>query len=118
MKAGQFITWYDLFVFIDDGTLSPWHYDPVEAAMLDLAKTFPKGFAALIILPGNAHAPSEASRKRVKELRERINPFLTCYAYLVEGHGLNSASVITALISMNSFSRPIPVYAETKMDDA
>ena len=44
MSAGQVIQWHDLFVVIDDGSLTVGRYDSIETVMREQAKQFPQGF--------------------------------------------------------------------------
>lgn len=119
MKAGQFVRWEDLFVVIDDGSISVPRYDPIESAMRDQAKHFPSGIACMVILPPDTRPPPDDIKKVVKSLLTRLAPQLSCLAYVVEGTGFKGVAARASLVGMKIFaSRPYPIYVETSMHDA
>jgi len=118
MNSGQFIQWHDLFVVIDDGSIPPTRYGPIESAMRDQARQFPKGIACLCILPPDTRPPPDEIKKMVKNLLTRLAPSLTCLAYVVEGTGFKGVAARATLVGMKIFaSRPYPIYVETSMQD-
>jgi hypothetical protein len=119
VNAGQFIQWQDLFVVIDDGTIPIPRYDPIESAMRDQARQFPKGIACLVILPPHTKPPTEEIKKSVKTLLTRLAPQLSCLAYVVEGTGFKGVAARASLVGMKIFSsRPYPIYVETSLPEA
>ena len=118
MNAGQFIQWQDLFTVIDDGSIPIPRYAPIESAMREQAKQFPKGIACLVILPAHTTLPSDEVKKSVKTLLTRMAPQLSCLAYVVEGTGFKGVAARASLVGMKIFSsRPYPIYVETSMAD-
>lgn len=116
MNAGQFIQWQDLFAVIDDGTIPIPRYDPIESAMREQARQFPKGIACLVILPPNTKPPTDEVKRSVKTLLTRMAPQLSCLAYVVEGTGFKGVAARASLVGMKIFSsRPYPIYVETAM---
>lgn len=119
MSAGRFVQWHDLFVVVDDGTISLAQYDPIEKAMKAQAAAFDTGIACLVILPAGAKPPPEEVKARVKALLNGLGPKLTCLAYVIEGSGFKAVAARAALVGMKVFmSRPYPVHVETSMDSA
>jgi len=116
VNAGQFIQWQDLFAVIDDGTIPIPRYDPIESAMREQARQFPKGIACLVILPPNTKPPTDEVKRSVKTLLTRMAPQLSCLAYVVEGTGFKGVAARASLVGMKIFSsRPYPIYVETAM---
>lgn len=116
MNSGQFIQWHDLFVLVDDGSVSPTRYDVIEAAMREQAKAFPQGIACLVILPPDTKPPSDAVKRAVRDLLTRMVSSLSCLAYLVEGTGFKGVAARASLVGMKIFAaRPYPIYVETSM---
>lgn len=119
MNAGQFIQWHDLFVVIDDGTISLSRYGMIEAALHEQAKMFPKGIACFGILPPDAKPPPEEVRQAVKRILNRLAPNLSCLAYVVEGTGFKGVAARATLVGMKIFSsRPYPIYVEVLVHEA
>jgi hypothetical protein len=119
VNAGQFLQWHDLFVVIDDGMISHPRYGVIEAALLEQAKMFPKGIAALGILPPDARPPPDEMKQAVKRVLNRWAPHLSCLAYLVEGTGFKGVAARATLVGMKIFaSRPYPIYVEVTLHDA
>ena len=119
MNAGQFLQWHDLFVVIDDGTISLPRYGVIEAALHEQAKRFPQGVAALGILPADARPPPDEMKLAIKRIIGRWAPLLSCLAYVVEGTGFKGVAVRATLVGMKIFSsRPYPIYVEVSLHDA
>lgn len=119
MNAGQFLQWHDLFVVIDDGTISLPRYGVIEAALHEQAKKFPQGIAALGILPADARPPPNETRQAVRRIVSRWSPLLSCLAYAVEGTGFRGVAVRATLVGMKIFSsRRYPIYVEASVHDA
>lgn len=119
MKSGQFLRWQDLFTVVDDGSIPVARYDPIESAMRDLARQYPKGIACLVILPPDTRPPPDDVKRAVKGLLTRMAPQLSCLAYVIEGTGFKGVAARATLVGMKIFSsRPYPIYVETSMADA
>lgn len=119
MNAGQFIQWHDLFVVIDDGTITLPRYSVIEAALHEQAKMFPKGIALFGILPSDARPPPEEIRQSVKRILNRLAPSMSCLAYVVEGTGFKGVAARATLVGMKIFSsRPYPIYVEVSVHEA
>jgi hypothetical protein len=118
-KPGQFIRWQDLFVVVDDGSITTARYDQIESAMREQARQFPAGIACLVILPPDTRPPPDDIKRAVKNLLTRLAPSLTCLAYVVEGTGFKGVAARATLVGMKIFaSRPYPIYVETSMSEA
>jgi hypothetical protein len=118
VNAGQFLQWHDLFAVIDDGTISLPRYGVIEAALHEQAKMFPKGVAALGILPPDARPPPDDMKQAVKRVLNHWAPHLSCLAYLVEGTGFKGVAARATLVGMKIFaSRPYPIYVEVTLHD-
>lgn len=116
MSAGQFIQWEDLFAVIDNGSIPVARYGPIESAMREQARHFPKGIACLVILPPDAKPPAEDIKQSVRTLLARLAPSLSCLAYVVEGTGFKGVAARASLVGMKIFaSRPYPIYVEPSM---
>jgi hypothetical protein len=119
VNAGQFIQWHDLFVIIDDGTISLPRYGMIEASLHEQAKMFPQGIACFGILPPDAKPPPEEIRQAVKRILTRMAPSLSCLAYVVEGTGFKGVAARATLVGMKIFSsRPYPIYVEVSVHEA
>jgi hypothetical protein len=118
VRAGQFIPWQDLFVLVDDGSVSLARYEPIGFAMHERAKLFPQGIACFVILPPGATPPPDDVKKYLKEQLTQLAPSLSCLTYVIEGTGFKAVAARAALISMKIFaSRPYPIYVETSVRD-
>ena len=116
MNSGQFIQWEDLFAVIDDGSIPSARYGPIESAMREQARQFPKGIACLVILPPEAKPPPDDIKQSVRNLLARLAPSLSCLAYVVEGTGFKGVAARASLVGMKIFaSRPYPIYVEPSM---
>lgn len=119
MNAGEFLSWHDLFVVVDDGSVPLARYGAIEAAMREVAKSFPNGIANLTILPANARPPPETVRRAVKNLLTRFAPSLSSLTYLIEGTGFKGVAARATLVGMKIFaSRPYPIYVEISLHEA
>lgn len=119
MNAGQFIQWHDLFVIVDDGTLSNARYDVVESAMREQGKQFANGIVCLCILPPDTRPPPDEIKKRVKSVLTKVASHLSALAYVVEGTGFKGVAARATLVGMKIFaSRPYPIYVETSLQEA
>jgi hypothetical protein len=119
VSVGQFIQSQDLFVLVDDGSLTRGRYDTIEAAIGMQAKPFPKGVAMLIILPPETKPPPDDIKRAVKALLMRLMSSISCLAYVIEGTGFRGIAVRATLVGMKVFSsRPYPIYVETSLRDA
>jgi len=119
VKSGQYLQWHDLFVLIDDGTISSLQYMPIEEAMREQAKQFPHGIAILCILPPGTNPPPEDIKQKIKELLARMGPSLSSLTYLVEGTGFKGVATRATLVGLAVFaSRPYPIYVEATLRDA
>lgn len=118
MSSGQFIQWHDLFVLIDDGSLTLGRYDSIETRMREQAKQFPQGIVCLVILPPDTRPPPDDIKRAVKSLVTRMASQLAALAYLVEGTGFKGVAVRATLVGMKLFaSRPYPIYVETSLPE-
>jgi len=118
LRPGQFIHWQDLFVLVDDGSISLARYRPVAAAMHERAKLFPQGIACFCILPPGAKPPPDDVKRFLKEQLTILAPSLSCLTYVIEGSGFKAAAARATLISMKVFaSRPYQIYVETSMKE-
>lgn len=118
MNAGEFLSWHDLFVVVDDGSIPLARYGAIEAAMRERAKAFPRGIANLTILPVNARPPPENVKRAVKSLLTRIAPTLSSLSYLIEGTGFKGVAARATLVGMKIFaSRPYPIYVEVSLHE-
>jgi hypothetical protein len=116
VNAGKFIQWHDLFVIIDDGSISAARYRVAESAMREQVKMFPQGIACLGILPADAKPPPEETKRLVKDILTRMAPSLSCIAYVIEGTGWKGVAARAALIGMKIFSsRPYPIYVDISL---
>jgi hypothetical protein len=116
VRPGQFIHWQDLFVLVDDGSISLARYMPVASVMHERAKLFPQGIACFCILPPGAKPPPDDVKRFLKEQLTILAPSLSCLTYVIEGSGFKAVAARAALISMKVFaSRPYPIYVETSV---
>jgi len=116
VRPGQFIHWQDLFVLVDDGSISLARYMPVATVMHERAKLFPQGIACFCILPPGAKPPPDDVKRFLKEQLTILAPSLSCLTYVIEGSGFKAVAARAALISMKVFaSRPYPIYVETSV---
>src|SRR5262249_60444512 len=76
VNAGQYIQWQDLFVLVDDGSIPISRYAPLEVAMREQARTYPRGVALLCILPPDARPPPEEVRRSLKATLMRLAPMI------------------------------------------
>jgi hypothetical protein len=112
---GHYMQWRSLFAVVDDGSISMNRYDEIEAAMVKQAREF-QSIGCLVILPPNTKPPPEPTRKRVRDILNKLQPSLNALAYLVEGSGFGAAAARATLIGLKVFSRnPYPVYVERSM---
>jgi len=119
VNPGDFLSWHDLFVVIDDGSIPLARYGVIEAAMRERVKLFPQGIANLTILPADAKPPPEDIKRVVKSLLTRIAPSLSSLTYLIEGTGFKGVAARATLVGMKIFSsRPYPVYVEISLHEA
>jgi hypothetical protein len=119
VSIGQFIQWQDLFVLVDDGTISRGRYDAIEAAFAEQVKPFPNGVACLTILPPEAKPPPDDIKRDVKAMLTRLASSISCLAYVIEGTGFRGIAARATLVGMKVFSsRPYPIYVETSVRDA
>ena len=119
MNAWQFIQWQDLFVLVDDGTISVSRYAPVESSLREQAKAFPNGISLLCILPPEAKPPPDDVKRSVKSALTRVASLISCLAYVIEGSGFKAVAARATLVGMKIFSsRPYPIYVETSVREA
>jgi hypothetical protein len=119
VEPGQFIQWHDLFVIIDNGSISLTRYGVIETAMREQAKLFPQGIACLGILPMDAKPPPDDVKRAVKSLLTRMAPSLSCIGYVIEGTGFKGVAARATLVGMKIFaSRPYPIYVEVSLHEA
>jgi hypothetical protein len=116
VSAGQVIQWHDLFVVIDDGSLTVGRYDSIETVMREQAKQFPQGIVCLVLLPPDTKPPPDDIKRAVKSLVTRLASQLSALAYVVEGTGFKGVAARATLVGMKLFaSRPYPIYVETSL---
>lgn len=119
MNAGQYIQWQDLFVLVDDGSIPISRYAPLEAAMREQARTYPRGVALLCILPPDARPPPEEVRRSLKATLIRLAPLISALAYVIEGTGFKAVAARATLVGMKIFSlRPYPIYVDISVREA
>lgn len=119
MNAGQFIQYQDLFVLIDDGTIPVARYAPLEAAIREQAKTYPRGISLLCVLPADTRPPPDEVKRNVKATLTRLAPSISSLAYVIEGTGFKAVAVRATLVGMKIFSsRPYPIYVEVSVREA
>ena len=119
MNAGQYIQWQDLFVLVDDGSIPISRYAPLEAAMREQARAYPRGVALLCILPPDARPPPEEVRRSLKATLMRLAPMIAGLAYVIEGTGFKAVAARATLVGMKIFSlRPYPIYVEVSVREA
>lgn len=117
MSSGQFVQWQDLFVLIDDGSIT--RYEPIEAAIREQSKTLAHGVALLCVLPPEAKPPPDDVKRSVKSALTRLAPSLSCLSYVIEGTGFRGVAARATLVGMKIFSsRPYPIYVETSVQEA
>jgi hypothetical protein len=119
VNSGQFIQWHDLYVVIDDGSITLPRYGPIESAMRDQGRQYPQGIACLVILPPHTKPPPDEIKRAVKNMLVRVASHLSCLAYVVEGTGFKGVAARATLVGMKIFaSRPYPIYVETSVEEA
>lgn len=119
MNAGEFIQWQDLFVVLDNGAIPIARYPPIEAAMLEQARPYPKGISCLVILPPETRPPPDNVKVAVKQLLTRLARSLSSLAYVVEGTGFKGIAARATLVGMKIFaSRPYPIYVDTSLKES
>jgi hypothetical protein len=119
VNAGQFIQWQDLFVLVDDGSIPVARYTPLEAAIREQARTYPRGVALLCVLPADTRPPPDEVKRSVKATLVRLASSISSLAYVIEGTGFRAVAVRATLVGMKIFSsRPYPIYVEVSVREA
>jgi hypothetical protein len=119
VSLGQFIQWQDLYVMVDNGSITAAGYAPMEAALREQVARYPKGVALLCILPPDARPPPDDVKRIVKGTLTRVASSITCLGYAIEGTGFRGVAVRATLVGMKIFSsRPYPIYVETSVHEA
>ena len=97
------IQWRDLFVIIDDGSVSVEEYARIEPIVTAQAGKNPGGLGCLVIIPKGATPPPNEVRRYLDAMLDRLP--MRCLAYLVEGSGFRAAAARAALVGMRVFQR-------------
>ncbi|HET9620650.1 MAG TPA: hypothetical protein VFP84_04745 [Kofleriaceae bacterium] len=86
--------------------------------MREQASRFPRGIVDLCILPPETRPPSDEVKQVVKDVLVRMEPYLSCLAYVVEGTGFKGVAARASLVGMKLFAqRSYPIYVETSLRD-